>query len=102
MAAGEHPIESAAETLVFRLSEQTEDVMDECCADLWPQGPEEWWAYPLGAPELPRHSFSEYTYAAVMRRFAQLVVAAADAAEKRAGPRPVEWAALKLKAIHDG
>lgn len=87
-----HPIEDAAQGLLFRLSEETEDIMDEACSELWPGGWEDWFAAPLNAPELPRHSHSEWTYAAVMRRFSELVRAAADAAEKRAGPRPVEWA----------
>lgn len=89
-----HPIDDGAYDLLFRLSEQTEDIMDEVCSELWPEGEDDWFAPPLNAPELPRHSFSEHTYAAVMRRFAELILAAAAAAERRGGPRPVEWKAL--------
>ena len=84
-----HPIEGAAGSLLHRLSEQTEDVMDECCADLWPGGDEEWWG--SGIEPRQYESFSDHVYGATMRRFAELILAAAEAAEKRAGPRPVEW-----------
>ena len=84
-----HPIESAVASLIHRMSEQTEDIIDECCAELWPGGDEEWW----GAVIDPRQceSFSDHVYGAAMRRFAELILAAAEAAEKRACPRPVEW-----------
>ena len=62
-AGNEHPIDSAAESLLHRLSEQTEDVIDDACAELWPDGDEDWWNLPpLNAPELPRYSFSEHVY----------------------------------------
>lgn len=85
----ESPTQSGATDLYERLSEQSEDVLDEVCAETWPGGEDEWWAQDGG----PLSAFEEHREATFRLVMGELAVICLERSLGRYGGQPAETGA---------
>lgn len=84
-AEQQDPIQTAAISLWERMGDSSEDVLDEACADTWPDGVGAWWNHDMSVPEAEEHR--ERIFRQIMVRFGEGV------AQRGAGQIPAFEAA---------
>lgn len=66
----ENPTRDAADSLYGTLSEHTDDVLDEACADTWPGGADQWYDVTEDAAAMEAHR--EATFRLIMAELASM------------------------------